>query len=297
MLFLLGAYQRRTDSFKDLNTSETCCLWTVNSGIRLGFKAGYAALGYALLSTTPMAATTLTVNAMVESAVIGTAIMLPIDICCSPVTSAGHEKDKDKADACAQMIACGPCSEVLDSVIVSLLGAQVQGLFASNVTTPAFVAAAGATGTAAVAGAVLAAVVVIGGITFCCVEMKDRRPAFLPTSCLPNFTCRDLVYPCELGLSICTREQMIKYIECCSACCPKPNTNPEANQQNAEPRSESMYRDDLPTATIIGSDATLPVAEVVDPNAPIPDAILVGGSSSMLTPSAPPLPAPKLSLV
>lgn len=292
-MFILSAYQRSSNQEQpsqhqpEQDLSEVCCISACNLGLRLGAQAAYNAAGYAILASNSLMTPQLTMTAAVQSGVIGAAVILPPCVCMQVFNTESRFSPE-----CT--LTTGSCTETLDSVIFSLAGAGIQGLFVNNVTTPAYMAASGATGAAAVIGGVVASIVVVGGVTFFCVELYDNRQAFLPTNCCPNFTARDLVYPCELGLSICSREQMKAFIDSCAQCCPKPRAAQEQDYHSRSPQPQTMTRDDIPVAQVFNPSQqpmyAIPINEVS--SAPAIDeagAEIVVEKNNAAKPSAPTL--------
>jgi hypothetical protein len=158
------------------------------------------------------------------------------------------------------------------SVLGSLIGAQIQGLFGyyildayvAPVTTSAYIATNGVVGPVAVTGIALVAVAIAGAI-YLCVTSSNGLPAFLSLKCWPNVTCKDLKRPCELGLSICSKEQMLAFINSCRKCSPAP--------QEAAPRSVEMIREPEVVVNTTAFKSTpvannIPVAELADKDTP-----------------------------
>lgn len=278
LMFILSAFEKANIKPKDLDCCTCVCLSGFNLGCRMGAQAGYNALGYALLSSSSLMTQGITQTAAIQSGVIGVAILMPVGLCAS---LCGDGNDWGTSTECT--LFTGSCTEVLDSVIYSLIGAGVQGLFINNVTTPAYIAASSAVGAGAVmagiAGAV-ATVIIVGGIGYFCVQLKDKSVAFIPTECMPEFTCRDLVRPCDVGLDVCSCEQMQAMINNCL----KRGTRSKNEQRNfgGEPSQANMDIGDIP------------MAQVVEPP---PIATALNEISNQSQENRPELSAPSLSIM
>lgn len=233
-----AAYQAENGA-SERDGCETFCLYSGNLALRTGLQAGYNALGYALLAGNPLMTPGLTINAAIQSGVIGIAVFVPFTLCSAFLC----ESDECRTSPETTLV-CGPCCETLDSVIVSLAGAGVQGLFVNNVTTPAYIAASAATGAAVGIAGVTATILVVAGTTFICGTLYDNRAVLIPTNCLQNFTCKDLVYPCQVGLNICTGEEMRAFLQRCIDCCPKPSNRATQENIKGAPTTETMTRDE-----------------------------------------------------
>jgi hypothetical protein len=166
-------------------------------------------------------------------------------------------------DCCDILI---PGCEILDNIIKSLVGAQIQGLFVNNITTPAYVAKIAAAGSATAIGGLIASLIVIGGTVYCCGILKDQSIVLIPSDRLCKFSYLDLVRPRDL-LNIYTCKQIQEFLQNCHKYCCQHQQNSPADSNNSALIPREMMRTpendgEAPMAVI----TELPMATAVDNN-------------------------------